>query len=105
MEENKQKQEEPKKLSYEELQRMAGDLYQQNQKMLQQIRQMQDALERRDFDYTSFFLSMLFKVMEHPEMYKPEFVDWTAEHIQSALYAFAAASQPQEPEPKKDETE
>ena len=38
---NKNKQE---KLSYEELQRIAGELSQQNQKMLAQIRQMQEAL-------------------------------------------------------------
>lgn len=106
MEENKKKQEEPKKLSYEELQRTAGDLYQHNQRLLQQIHQMQEALERRDFDYTSFFLSMLFKVMEHPEMYETKFVEWATNNIQSALYAFAAASQKQEEnEPAKNEAE
>lgn len=102
--EDKNKTAQPKKLSYEELQKTAGDLYQQNQKMLQQIRQMQDALERRDFDYSSFFLSMLFKVMEHPEMYDAEFVDWSAKHIQAALTSFAAAIEQPETE-KKDAAE
>lgn len=92
---------EQKKLTYEELEKVAGDLSQQNQKMYQRIRQLQEALENRNFDYTSFFLSMLFKVMEHPEMYKGDFVDWCAENIQSSLTAFAEASQPEEE--KKDE--
>lgn len=103
MEENKQKKE---KLSYEDLQRTAGDLYQQNQKMLRQIQQMQDALDRRDFDYTSFFLSMLFKVMEHPEMYDAQFVDWTKENIQAAMRSFAEAAQnPEGKEAEKNEAE
>ena len=97
MEENKQK--EQKKLTYEELQRTAGDLYQQNQKMLRQIQQMQEALQNRDFDYTSFILSMLFKVMDHPEMYDTEFVDWARVHIQTAMMSFYAVAENKE-EPK-----
>lgn len=92
------------KLSYEELQKLAGDLSQQNQKMYQQIVQMRDALDRRDFDYSSFFLSMLFKVMEHPEMYSDDFVTWASKHIESALTAFAEAIS-KTPEEKKDEAE
>lgn len=90
------------KLSYEDLQKLAGDLSQQNQKMYNQILKMQEALERRDFDYTSFFLSMLFKVMEHPEMYSDDFVTWSSKNIESALTAFAEAASPKE-EDKKDE--
>lgn len=92
------------KLSYEELQKLAGDLSQQNQKMYQQIVQMRDALDRRDFDYSSFFLSMLFKVMEHPEMYSDDFVTWASKQIESALTAFAEAIS-KTPEEKKDEAE
>ena len=92
------------KLSYEELQKLAGDLSQQNQKMYQQIVQMRDALDRRDFDYSSFFLSMLFKVMEHPEMYSDDFVTWASKQIESALTTFAEAIS-KTPEEKKDEAE
>lgn len=87
---NKNKQE---RLSYEELQRIAGELSQQNQKMLAQIRQMQEALSNRDFDYTSFFLSMLFNVMEHPEMYSDNFVSWASGKIEDALMAFDKATE------------
>lgn len=97
MEENKQN--EQKKLTYEELQRTAGDLYQQNQKMLRQIQQMQEALQNRDFDYTSFILSMLFKVMDHPEMYDTDFVDWARDRIQTAMRSFYEITSPKE-EPK-----
>lgn len=79
------------KLSYEKLQQIAGDLSQQNQKMYQRMVQMQQALDSRDFDYTSFFLSMLFKVMEHPEMYKDDFVSWASGRIEDALMTFDKA--------------
>ena len=101
MEEKKKEQ----KLSYEDLQKLAGELSQQNQKMYQQLKQMHEALERRDFDYSSFFLSMLFKVMEHPEMYTDEFVNWSSKQIESALYAFAAAIAPKQEEEKPNEAE
>ena len=98
--EEKKKQE---KLSYEKLQQVAGDLQIQNQKMLQHIQKLQEALDDRNFNYTSFFLSMLFKVMEHPEMYDNKFVEWCANNIQNSLTAFASASQTEEE--KKDEAE
>ena len=89
MEEKKQKQE---KLSYEQLQKLAGDLGQQNQQLVQRLQQMQQVLENRDFDYTSFFVSMLFKVMDHPEMYSDNFVAWASGHIESILTSFAKES-------------
>lgn len=99
--EEKKKQE---KLSYEQLQKTAGDLYQQNQQLVHQLNQMQEALENRNFDYTSFFISMLFKVMEHPEMYSDTFVQWASSQIETTLTAFAKASEPA-PEEKKNEAE
>lgn len=100
MEEKKTNKQE--KLSYEDLQKLAGDLSEQNQKMYHQILQMREALERRDFDYTSFFLSMLFKVMEHPEMYSDDFVTWSSKNIESALMTFAEAASPKEKEEKNE---
>lgn len=102
---NKNKQE---KLSYDDLQRITGELSQQNQKMLAQIRQMQQALNDRGFDYTSFFLSMLFKVMEHPEMYSDNFVSWASGRIEDALMSFDKAITPVgegKEEKKADESE
>ncbi len=92
----------PQKLSYEKLQQIAGELHQQNQQLVQRMQQMEAALEDRSFNYTSFFLSMLFKVMEHPEMYSDNFVSWASGKIETALMDFDKAS---EEEPVKNETE
>lgn len=95
--EEKKKAGQPEKLSYEELAKNFGDLHLQYQKLVAEYRKAMEALNSRDFDYTSFFLSMLFKVMEHPEMYNEEFVSWTSKHIEDALYAFDNAMK-QQPE-------
>lgn len=101
--EEKKKNEQPEKLSYDELKQRFGDLFGQYQKLSAEYQRAMQALNNRDFDYTSFFLSMLFKVMEHPEMYNEEFVSWTSKHIEDALYAFDNAMK-QQPE-NKDEAE
>lgn len=100
-----EKKKEQKKLSYEELQKLAGDLSQQNQKMYNEILRLHKALEAKDFDYSSFFLSMLFKVMEHPEMYTDDFVSWASKQIESALTAFAEAITNKSEEKNSDEAE
>ena len=89
--EEKKKNGQPEKLSYNELAKEFGDLHLQYQKLVAEYRKAMEALNNRDFDYTSFFLSMLFKVMEHPEMYNEEFVTWTSKHIEDALYSFDKA--------------
>ena len=99
MEENKNK-----KLSYEELSQAASDLHVQYQKLVVEYQKAMEALRNRDFDYTSFFLSMLFKVMEHPEMYNDKFVSWCSENIEGALTSFAENTKPKEEE-KTDENE
>lgn len=101
--EEKKKNGQPEKLSYEQLASKFGELSLQYQKLIQEYQKAVQALNNRDFDYTSFFLSMLFKVMEHPEMYNEEFVQWTSKHIEDALYAFDNAMK-QQPE-KTDEAE
>lgn len=107
--EEKQKAGQPEKLSYEQLSKAASDLHVNYQKLSAMYQQLSDqyekaveALKNREFDYTSFFLSMLFKVMEHPEMYADDFVNWTVQHIQDALYSFDSAMNSEE---KKDEAE
>ena len=89
--EEKKKVGQQEKLSYDELKQRFGDLFGQYQKLSAEYQRAMEALNNRDFDYTSFFLSMLFKVMEHPEMYSEEFVSWTGKHIEDALYSFDKA--------------
>ena len=93
-----------KKLSYEELAKNFGELHLQYQKLAAEYRKAMEALNNRDFDYSSFFLSMLFKVMEHPEMYSDKFVEWSTKHIEDALRSFDDAMR-QNPEEKTDEAE
>ena len=93
----------PQKYSYEQLTQIASELSIQNQKLVEKLRQLQGALENRNFDYTSFFLSMLFKVVEHKEAYKEEFVSWCVQNIEQSLVSFVAETKKEEPEQKKDE--
>ena len=78
----------PKELSYEELKKIASDLHVDNQKMTAYIHKLQAALDDQMFSQTSFFVSMLFKVLEHPEMHSEEFVNWAAKKIEDALKSF-----------------
>ena len=75
-------------MSYEELAKNFGELHLQYQKLASAYQKAVEALNDKGFDYTSFFLSMLFKVMEHPEMYTEEFVAWTSKNIEDALHSF-----------------
>lgn len=99
MEEKKQT-----KLTHEELSQKFGELYAQYQKATQYIQKLESALNENTFNQTSFFISMLFKVMEHPEMYNTDFIKWAQENIESALRTFAAAlAEPENEEDKKEE--
>ena len=86
----------PKKLSYDELKAKFGELYQQYQKLAAEYQKAMAALQDRDFNYISFFLSMLFKVTEHSELYSAEFVSWTIENIEASLTSFSEANKPKE---------
>lgn len=81
-------EEKQKKLTYEELAKNFGELHLQYQKLADAYQKAIAALNDKGFDYTSFFLSMLFKVMEHPEMYTEEFVSWASKNIEEALHSF-----------------
>ena len=87
------------KLSYDKLKQMVSDLYADNQKLSRRVEQLTQQLNQ--FDSTSFVLSMLFKVMDHPNQYDKPFLAWAKANIQSALTAMLAP-EPEEEE-KKDE--
>ena len=89
MEENKTTN---KKLSYEELSKVASDLHVQYQKLMDAYQKAVAALNSRDLDYASFFLTMLFKVVENPELYPDDFIKWSIENIMTVLKDFAAGS-------------
>ena len=103
MEENKKPGQ--ARLSYGELAKRFGELHLQYQKLVAEYQKAMEALNSRDFDYSSFFLSALFRVMEHPEMYNDKFVEWTGKHIEDALYAFDKAMTQGQSEVRTDEAE
>lgn len=76
------------KLTYEQLSQYCGELSQQYQKAIERIRSLESALRDDSFNRMSFFLSMLFKVMDHPEMYESEFVEWASANIQNIMHSF-----------------
>lgn len=84
--------EEKKKLSYEELSKAASELHIQYQKLMSEYQKAMAALDDRAFNYSSFLLQMLFKVVEHPEMYTKEFIEWSTKNIESAIYSFAESA-------------
>ena len=102
MEEKKQEtKKQTGKISYDELRKLAGELsanYQKLQQAYEALRGRYDeaveALNDRDFQYHAFFLDKLFKVVESPAMFKPEFVDWCAKTIEDAIMAFDASGNP-----------
>lgn len=89
-------------MSYDELNKVASDLHVQYQKLMAQYQKAMEALNSREFDYISFFLSMLFKVMDHPNMYKTEFIKWAQANIEQIMTSFAANLQ-KPAEEKKEE--
>jgi hypothetical protein len=123
MEEKKQnldpaQQENVKKLDYESLRKTCSELAADNRNLSYRVEQMAKALdqankmlENRDFDYTSFMLSMMFKVVEHPEMYSDEFVKWVVANIETSLKTFvdemqaAGEQQKQQENGQKNEAE
>ena len=96
------------KLSYEELNKAASEIHLQYQRLTEQYRKLAqehqraiEALQSREFDYTSFLVSMLFKVVEHPDQFDYDFVKWCVANIQDALRSFHAAMN-EKPEERAD---
>lgn len=84
------------KLTYGELAQKFNELDLQYRKLMKAYQNAMAQLNDNAFNYTSFFVSMLFKVMEHPEQYKPEFVKWASENIMGSLTTFAQSFASQE---------
>jgi arsenate reductase-like glutaredoxin family protein len=102
MEETKKPNVGQEKMSYDELKKMASDLYADNQKLSRHVEQLTNQLNQ--FDTTSFILSMLFKVMDHPNQYDKPFLAWVKANIQSTLTAMLTP-EPEEEKKTQDEAE
>lgn len=91
-EKNKKPAQKPQEITFDQLKQYYGELSQRYQQLAAQNEQLQQALENQEFNYMSFYVSMLFKVMEHPEMYQEDFVSFAAKEIEDALRSFKAAT-------------
>lgn len=96
MEEKTQNGQKAQKYTYEQLNSIAGQLLNENRELKARMGQMQDALDSREFQYSAFLLESLFKVVEHPEMYKSEFVDKATAKIEEYLDSFMSSSEQKE---------
>ena len=101
MEEKEKLNEQPQKLTYEELNDALADVTTNYNKLMGKYREAVNALNQ--FDFTAFFLDKLFRVLEHPNRYDEKFVRWCTENIQAAMYGFAAQKEKEMEEDKKDE--
>lgn len=73
------------KWSYEELE---ADFNQLRSDYKALVVRYQNAMHEKEFEYMSFFLQMLFKVIEHKPAYEPEFGKWAADNIMNILTIF-----------------
>lgn len=101
MEENKK----TKELTHEELKQKFGELYAQYQKATAYIQKLEEKMADDALNQTSFFVSMLFKVMDHPEQYTKEFVSWASQNIMSVLTEFSKLFSSEVEEKKEDKKE
>lgn len=87
--------EQPQKLSYEQLQNIAGQLQQQNI-------QLRRVLEQSNMENMFKRLDYLFKVMEYPHMFSDEFVQKCAAEIESSITIPEPEEMPGEPDTKEE---
>lgn len=94
----------PSKLSYEELAQALTNTQLQCKKLSEAYQQAMMELNARSFDATGFFLTMIFKALEHPDLYTDSFVKWATQAVEGVLISFAAdvlKFGKDEPEPEK----
>ena len=75
----------PEKLSYDELRMRMGQMQQDLRQATMQLRQADEYISSLQTQNLFSYMSFLFKVMEHPEMYKEEFLDLCVEDIVSLM--------------------
>lgn len=92
---NEQVSEQPKKLSYEQLQNIAGQLQQQNM-------QLRRALEQNNLENMFKRLDYLFKVVATPYIFSDEFVAMCVTEIEKAITIPEASEEDKEEESKEE---
>ena len=74
-----------KKLSYEDLQKVAGELQYQNQQLNERLKQANMYIQQMNMDMQFKHLDYLFKVLENKECFDSDFVITCAEDIKTII--------------------
>ena len=83
-------------LSYEELRAVAGQLQQQNRQMNQQLRPADEYIGSLQTQNLFSYLNFLFKVVEHPDMFRSAFLDESISDIEVIMERLHGIMNPEE---------
>jgi len=79
----KVKNEETKKISYEDLQKAAGQLYQQNQQLIAKCKQYEEQMQR--LNNVEVRLYYLFKVLDKGGYFDSDFIDTCVNEVKEIM--------------------
>jgi hypothetical protein len=91
------KKEETKKISYEDLQKAAGQLYQQNQQLIAKCKQYEEQMQR--LNNVEVRLHYLFEVLDKGSYFDNDFIDVCVNEVKEIMTI------KEEPEENKEEKE
>lgn len=77
------KKEETKKISYEDLQKAAGQLYQQNQQLIARCKQYEEQMQR--LNNVEVRLHYLFEVLDKGSYFDNEFIDICVNEVKEIM--------------------
>lgn len=77
------KKEETKKISYEDLQKAAGQLYQQNQQLIAKCKQYEEQMQR--FNNVEVRLHYLFEVLDKGSYFDSNFIDTCVNEVKEIM--------------------
>lgn len=77
------KKEETKKISYEDLQKAAGQLYQQNQQLIAKCKQYEEQMQR--FNNVEVRLHYLFEVLDKGSYFDSDFIDTCVNEVKEIM--------------------
>ena len=77
------KKEETKKISYEDLQKAAGQLYQQNQQLIARCKQYEEQMQR--FNNIEVRLHYLFEVLDKGSYFDSDFIDICVNEVKEIM--------------------
>ena len=96
------KKEETKKISYEDLQKAAGQLYQQNQQLINKCKQYEEQMQR--LNNVEVRLHYLFEVLDKGSYFDNDFIDTCVNEVKEIM-TIKEAPEEQSEEEREDNKE